>query len=205
MTLGWSVGTKPPTSVRSGIRVIAGNAIRTLFTIFAVTIFAVALATDAGAAAGRSFTVNAAQPEHQARLSVTTFCSHLPLANIDSIVGASVSLAEKTTKGKILACVYSGITGNMSIETETGLSAASTDTLSGAEASARSMFPPGLKIKFAAVPSLGSTAYTWTAVIGGSRYCGLNTNHGSTGYFVEMGGAPRLSVLEKLIKLAIDA
>jgi hypothetical protein len=120
-------------------------------------------------------------------------------------VGGSVTLSETSVKGKITACIFSGSVGTVSIETESGLPTSSTSTLSGAEKTAKANFPAGLKIKFAAVPSLGSTSYSWSANIGGTPYVGLNTNRSSVGYYVEMQGAPRLSVLEKLIKYEIAA
>lgn len=135
--------------------------------------------------------------------SVPTFCSRLSLAKIGAIVGGSVTLSETSAKGKITACLFSGSVGTMSIETQTGLPATATSTLSGAEKAAKANFPAGLKITFDAVPSIGPTAYSWSAKIGGAPYVGLNTNQGSVGYDVEMQGALRLSVLEKLVKLEI--
>jgi hypothetical protein len=120
-------------------------------------------------------------------------------------VGGSVTLSETSVKGKITACIYSGSVGTVSIETETGLPTLSTSTLSGAEKTAKANFPAGLEIKFAAVPSLGSTSYSCSANIGGTPYVGLNTNRSSVGYYVKMRGAPKLSVLEKLIKYEIAA
>jgi hypothetical protein len=135
--------------------------------------------------------------------AVPAFCSRLSLAKIGSIVGGSVSLLETSVKGKITACIFSGSVGSVSIETETALPSSSTSTLSGAEKTAKANFPAGLKIKFAAVPSIGPTSYTWSAKIAGTPYVGLNTNRGSVGYFVEMQGALKLSVLEKLITYEI--
>lgn len=132
------------------------------------------------------------------------FCSRLSSAKIGSLVGGSVTLVETTVKGKIIACIFSGSTGTISIETETGLSTSSTSTLSGAEKSAMASFPPGLKITFVAVPSIGPTSYSWSAKIAGTPYVGLNTNRSSVGYYAEMQGAPKLSVLEKLIKYEVS-
>jgi hypothetical protein len=134
--------------------------------------------------------------------AVPAFCSRLSLAKVGSIVGGSVTLLETTDKGKIIACIFSGAAGTVSIETETGLPTSST---SGAEKTAKANFPAGLKIKFAAVPSIGSTSYSWSATIAGTPYVGLNTNRSSVGYYVEMQGALKLSVLEKLIKYEIAA
>ena len=137
--------------------------------------------------------------------SASAFCSHLSIPKIDAIVGAHVSLAEVTTKGKILACIYEGIPDNLSIETQTGLPLASVSSISAAEAGTKSAFPPGLKFSFAAVPALGPVAFTWTTHISGSAFSGLNVYKGTTGYFVEMGGGIKPSPLEKLVKLAIAA
>jgi hypothetical protein len=106
--------------------------------------------------------------------SVPPFCFRLSLAKIGTIVGGSVTLLE------------------------TSLS-----TLSGAEKTAQANFPAGLTITFAGVPSSGPTVYSWSAKIDGTPYVGLNTNEGSVGYYIEMQGAPKLSVLEKLIKYEI--
>ena len=135
--------------------------------------------------------------------SAPAFCSRLSAAKIGSIVGGSVTLAQTSAKGKIIACIFSGSGGTTSIETQTGLPATATATLSGAEKAATANFPAGLKITFDAVPSIGPTAYSWSAKIGGAPYVGLNTHQGSVGYDVEMQGALRLSVLEKLVKLEI--
>lgn len=137
--------------------------------------------------------------------AVPALCSRLSLAKVGSIVGGSVTLLETTDKGKIIACIFSGAAGTVSIETETGLPTSSTSSLSGAEKTAKANFPAGLKIKFAAVPSIGSTSYSWSATIAGTPYVGLNTNRSSVGYYVEMQGALKLSVLEKLIKYEIAA
>jgi hypothetical protein len=134
---------------------------------------------------------------------VPAFCSRLSLAKIGSIVGGSVTLLQTSTKGKIIACIFKRSVGSVSIETETALPASSTSTLSGAEKLATANFPAGLKIKFAAVPLIGPTAYSWSAKIYGTPYVGLNTNQGSVGYYIEMQGAPKLSVLESLIKFEI--
>ena len=64
------------------------------------------------------------------------------------------------------------------------------------------LFPNGLKISFARVSGFGPLGYSWHAVIG-KPYSGLNVIKGSTGSFVETGAALRLSVLEKLERLAI--
>ena len=139
-----------------------------------------------------------ASPVHAS--AVPVFCSRLSLAKIGSIAGGSVTLLQTSVKGKIIACIFHGSVGSVSIETETGLSTKSTATLSGAEKLATSLFPAGLKVKFAAVPSIGATAYSWSAKIYGTPYVGLNTNQGSVGYYIETQGSPKLSVLENLIK-----
>jgi hypothetical protein len=135
--------------------------------------------------------------------TVPAFCSRLSPSKIGSIVGGSVTLLQTSDKGKIIACIFKGSVGSVSIETETDLPTTSTSTLSGAEKTAKANFPAGLKITFAAVPSIGPTAYSWSAKIYATPYVGLNTNQGSVGYYIEMQGAPKLTVLEKLIKYEI--
>ncbi len=133
------------------------------------------------------------------------FCQHLSLAKIDSIVGAKVTLVESSVKKTVTACVFSGVSGNMSIETQTHLPASSTHSLGSAEAWTKSEFPAGLKVSFSAVPALGPVAFTWHAVIGALPYSGLSVIKGSTGYFIELGGAVRLGEFEKLERLALAA
>ena len=119
-------------------------------------------------------------------------------------MGAKLTLAETTVKGTIAACIFSGVPDNTSMENETKLSSSQTHSLSQAEATARAMFPKGLKILFAPVSGLGPIAYTWHAMLG-TPYSGLNVIKGSTGFFSEVGGALHLTNLEKLERLAIAA
>jgi hypothetical protein len=135
--------------------------------------------------------------------SVPPFCSRLSLTKIGSIVGGSVTLLETSLKGKTTACIFHGSVGSVSIETTTALPSSATSTLSAAEKTAQANFPAGLKVKFAGVSSIGPTAYSWSAKIYGTPYVGLNTNKGSVGYYIEMQGAPTLSVLESLLKYEI--
>ena len=44
-------------------------------------------------------------------------CPNLSLTKIDGIVGAKVKLVESSVQKTISACIYSGVPGNMSIET----------------------------------------------------------------------------------------
>ncbi len=132
------------------------------------------------------------------------FCQHLSLAKIAAIVGAKVALAETSLKGTISACIYTGASGTISIETQTKLPSSQTRSLSLAESSTKDHFPAGFKITFSSVGGFGPVAFTWHAIIG-TPYNGLNVYKGSTGYFVEMAGAPRLNDLEKLERLALAA
>jgi hypothetical protein len=156
-----------------------------------------ALVSQAGAATGPPSAIPFGAPRASA---APAFCSRLTISTIESIVGGSVTLLETSDKGKIIACIFKGSAGTISIETETGLSTASTSTLTGAEKAATANFPAGLKIMYGSVPSIGPTAYSWSAKIYGTPYVGLNTNKGSTGYYIEMQGALKLPVLEKLIR-----
>jgi hypothetical protein len=136
--------------------------------------------------------------------SMPPFCRHLSLTKIAVVVGAKGTLVESNVKKMVTACVYSGVPGNMSIETRTSMSSSQTHSLSEAESAAKAMFPTGLKISFASVSSFGPVAFSWRAVIG-TPYSGLNVVKGSTSYFVEMGGSLRLNELEELERLAIAA
>ena len=133
------------------------------------------------------------------------FCQRLSLVKIDSIVGAKVTLAESSLKTTVTACIFSGVAGNMSIETQVKMPSSSTRSLRLAEAWTKSEFPAGLKVSFSAVTTLGPVAFTWHAVIGGTPYSGLNVIKGSTGYFIELGGAVRLAEFERLERLAVAA
>lgn len=191
--------------VRTACSTVSRRASDQLTRSFLVAALAMALCgigvSEAGAVNRPSTTTSRAPSTHAS--AVPAFCSRLTVAKIGTIVGASVTLLQTNTKGKIIACIFSSSAGTISIETQSGLSASSTSTLSGAEKLAKANFPAGLKITFAGVPSIGPTAYSWSAKIDGSPYVGLNTNKGSIGYSVEMQGALKLSVLEKLIKFEI--
>jgi hypothetical protein len=144
----------------------------------------------------------AATPRHAN--TTPAFCQHLSLAKIAAIVGGKVTLAETSIKGTISACIYTGASGPVSIETQTKLPSSQTRSLSLAESSTRDHFPAGFKITFSSVNGFGPVAFTWHAIIG-TPYNGLNDYKGSTGYFVEMAGALRLGDLEKLERLALAA
>jgi hypothetical protein len=134
--------------------------------------------------------------------TASAFCSHLPLATIGSIEGQKVTLAETTTKGHTVGCVYEG-TLSSSIESETDLPASATSSLKGAEAATKANFPATVTLKFTGVPKIGATAFDWVAKDGSYVYSGLTTNQGSTGYYVELSGALQLPKLEKLLALEI--
>jgi hypothetical protein len=188
------MGSVGPTRVRAvlGAALVAGS----LGGVLLVSYGTAAAMPPAGASTVSSGSATSA---------AAGFCSRLSIPQIDAIVGAHVSLVEVTTKGKILACVYQGIPDNLSIETQTGLPLSSVSSNSAAEAGTKSAFPPRSKLSFAAVPSFGPVAFTWTTHISGQAFSGLNVYKGTTGYFVEMGGGLKLSPLEKLVKLAIAA
>jgi len=62
-----------------------------------------------------------ATPTRHARL-----CKHLSVASIDSIVRAKVALSEAGAQKTVIYCVYSGVPGNMSIETQTKIPSSQT-------------------------------------------------------------------------------
>jgi hypothetical protein len=58
-------------------------------------------------------------------------------------------------------------------------------------------------VKFAALPALGKTSFSWTATIEGEPFAGVGENKGNTGYGAEMSGKANVPKLERLIALAI--
>ena len=66
------------------------------------------------------------------------------------------------------------------------------------------MFPKGFEMLFAPVSGFGPIVYTWHAMLR-TPYSGLNVIKGSTGFFIEVGGALHLTELEKLERHAIAA
>lgn len=128
----------------------------------------------------------------------------MPSSKVSSIVGWTVVSNAPVVKGSILACIYAGSAGNVSIEKETGLLASDLATLSKAEEMAKAIFPKGTRITFTPLTALGYTSYYWTAVLGGSPFSGANTNRGTTGYYAEMSGRLQRTALLKLDQLAIS-
>lgn len=137
--------------------------------------------------------------------AIPTFCRHLSISKIDAIVAAKVTLFESNVQKTVTACIFTGVPGNMSIETQLKMPRSQTHSLASAEAAAKALFPSSVKLTFAPVRAMGPVAFTWRAVNGAEIYGGLNVIKGSTGYFVEMGGALQLSKLEKLERVAFAA
>ena len=101
-----------------------------------------------------------------------------------------------------LECDYSGA-AIVGLLKEPGIPAASLATLAKAEATALRGFPKGTHVKFAALPALGKTSFSWTATIDGQAFGGVGENKGTTGYGAEMSGNANIPKLERLIALAI--
>jgi hypothetical protein len=139
--------------------------------------------------------------------TAAAFCSKIPAHQVSTVVGKALKLTSAVKKGTILACLYSSspTEAAISVETQTGLPASQVASRASAEKAARANFPTGTNIAFAPLPGLGPLAFTWTAIIGGSRFSGANDYKSSTGWFAEMPGALQPAKLAALVKLAIGA
>jgi hypothetical protein len=135
---------------------------------------------------------------------VSAFCSRIPASKVSSIVGAAVVLKEAVVVKSVLECIYEGAV-IVAVDKQPGIPAAKLASLAQAEATARTGFPAGTKVTFAALRSLGSTAFSWTATIDGAPFGGIGVNKGTTGYGVELSGKPRISTDERLMQLGMAA
>jgi hypothetical protein len=134
-------------------------------------------------------------------------------SKVSSIVGWTVTFDEPVVEGSTIACLYEGSSGNVTIEKETGMEASGIATRQKAEAGHKKLFyasqpkplPKGTTISFTPLAALGSNAFYWNGVIGGSPYSGADAFKGTTGYFSEMPRALQQSKLEQLERLALSA
>jgi hypothetical protein len=124
---------------------------------------------------------------------------------VSSVARARVKFLEAVVVGPSLDCVYEGPGGIVAIDEAPGVPAVDRATLARAEALTAKSLPKGTKIRFSALPSLGPTAFSWTAAIEGLQFTGIANDKGTTGYGAEMTGTPALFKLKGLLQLAIAA
>lgn len=135
------------------------------------------------------------------RSAVSTFCAHLPASKISSIVGATASLFEAVVRNNTLECIYFGKAAasvtrpitEIVISKEPGIPASQLATRAKAEARVVAESPKGVKLIFTPLPSVGSTAFSWTyaSSLNGGQLVGIADNKGTTGYGVALGGAAK--------------
>jgi hypothetical protein len=134
--------------------------------------------------------------------AAAAYCAKLPATKVTSIVGGKVSFKGAEVVSTTLECQYAGA-AFVTLLKEPGIPAANLATLSKAEATALRGFPKGTHVKFAALPALGKTSFSWTATIDGQPFAGVGEDQGTTGYGAEMSGNANIPKLERLIALAI--
>ncbi len=147
-------------------------------------------------------TAEALQPSATGpRSTVSTFCAHIPATKVSSIVGATVSLFEAVVKSNTLECIYFGkapasVThpiDEVVISKQPGIPASQLSSRAKAEARIAAESPKGVKLIFTSLPSVGSTAFSWTYAqsLNGGQLVGVADNKGTTGYGVALGGAAK--------------
>ena len=169
-------------------------------------------------------TAEALQPSATGpRSTVSTFCAHIPATKVSSIVGTTVSLFEAVVKSNALECIYFGKVAasvahpidEVVITKQPGIPASQLATRAKAEARIAAESPKGVKLIFTSLPSVGSTAFSWTygEALNGGQLVGVADNKGTTGYGVALGGAAKtfgaaaghVPVGERLLTLDIAA
>ncbi len=169
-------------------------------------------------------TAEALQPSATGpRSTVSTFCAHIPATMVSSIIGATVSLFEAVVKSNTLECIYFGkapasVThpiDEVVISKQPGIPASQLATRAKAEARVAAESPKGVKLIFTSLPSVGSTAFSWTYTksLNGGQLVGVADNKGTTGYGVALGGAAKtfgaaakhVPAAERLLALDIAA
>lgn len=148
------------------------------------------------------------------------FCAHLTAAKVSAAVGTGVSLFEAVAKGRLLECIYFGTKLVVSrpevvISIDPGIPASQLSTLAAAEARVQALSPPGVKLVFTALPTIGATAFIWTYQhsLNGGQVAGIADNKKTTGYGAVVGGAAKdfgstarhVTALERLLALDISA
>jgi hypothetical protein len=156
------------------------------------------------------------------RSAVSTFCAHLPASTISKTLGATVTLLRAVLEKTTLECIYLGKVASVShpidevvISKQPGIPASQLATRAKAEARLAAMSPKGVKLIFTSLPSVGSTAFSWTyaKALNGGQLVGIADNKGTTGYGVALGGAAKtfgvaakhVPVAERLLALGIAA
>ena len=133
--------------------------------------------------------------------SVASFCAKIPAAEVSSIIGTTVSLTQAVLEKTTLECIYFGKTvataahpiDEVVISMQPGIPASELATRAKAEARLTAMAPKGVKLIFTPLPSVGSTAFSWTYAqsLNGGQLVGVADNKGTTGYGVALGGAAK--------------
>lgn len=135
------------------------------------------------------------------RSAVSTFCSHLPVSKVSSVIGTTVYLYRAVLEKTTLECIYFGKVAASSkhpidevvISKEPGIPASELSSRARAEARIAAEAPKGVKIIFTSLPAVGPTAFSWTYTksLNGGQLVGVANNKGTTGYGVALGGAAK--------------
>lgn len=155
--------------------------------------------------------------------SAAAFCAKIPAARVSSTIGATVSLTQAVLEKTTLECIYFGKTAasathpidEVVISMEPRIPASELSTRAKAEARVAAESPKDVKLIFTSLPSVGSTAFSWTytQALNGGQLVGVADNKGTTAYGVVLGGpaktfgtaAGHVTVGEHLLALDIAA
>jgi hypothetical protein len=165
-----------------------------------------------------------AQPSGRtASPSPSAFCAKIPAAKVSSTLGTTVSLSQAVLEKTTLECIYFGKTtasaahpiDEVVISMEPGVPTSELSTRAKAEARIAAESPKDVKLIFTALPSVGSTAFSWTyaQALNGGQLVGIADNKGTIAYGVALGGAAKtfgtaaahVAVSERLLALDIAA
>jgi hypothetical protein len=133
--------------------------------------------------------------------TVSSFCAKIPASKVSSTIGTTVSLTQAVLEKTTLECIYFGKTATSTthpidevvISMQPGIPASELSTRTKAEARVAALSPKGVKLIFTSLPSVGSTAFSWTYAqsLNGGQLVGVADNKGTTGYGVALGGAAK--------------
>src|SRR5579862_2883022 len=133
--------------------------------------------------------------------AAAAFCAKIPAAKVSSTVGTTVSLMQAVLEKTTLECIYFGKTAasaahpidEVVISMQPGVPASALATRAKAEARIAAESPKGVKVIFTSLPSVGSTAFSWTyaQALNGGQLVGVADNKGTTAYGVALGGAAK--------------
>lgn len=156
--------------------------------------------------------------------AASTFCAHVQVSKVSSIVGTTVSLFETAVKNSNLECIYFGKSpasvshpiDEVVISTQPDIAPAKVpSTLAKAEAGIVADTPKGVKLILTPLRSVGPTAFSWTyaQAENGGQLVGIADYKGTTGYGAVVGGAAKtfgtaaghVPVLEHLLALDMAA